>query len=386
MPVCAGCGFESSAAKNYCDRCGAGLSSEAAASSPISQAPASISAQGLPAAGRRDGDPFATTAAEISGDPWAQVVIPPAPVVEQPPPSRWSSLLRAGLNVAAPLVSVTVSLLGVWYWTESRKPEVVVRKVAVKYLDAMRARDFDAAYSLFSSAAKNHCTIEEFKSSRDDSTWTWSDLRVTHTEPDAILLAYELKVAGAPPRTDRVLFVRENGQWLRPYNWILMRKVEEAFDKGNADAGLILAQTAATINQRDPMARGYLCEAAYYRKSAEETVTQCVTAINLARVYPSNLTLKSLYHLHAILADTYKIALKQPEKALDQFTQMLAFPNISPIDQCEILLARAEAYTTISRPGEALADLTRGAQLCTKPNEHAYIEEMRRKIGAPPVQ
>jgi hypothetical protein len=180
-----------------------------------------------------------------------------------------------------------------------------------------------------------------------------------------------------------VLFVQENDRWVRPYSWVLMRKVEEAFDKGNADMGLILANAAANVNPRDPMARGYLCEAAYYRKAPEEAERQCVSAIDLARVYPSNLSLKSLYHLHAILADTYKNALKKPDRALDQFAQMLSFPNISPADQCEILLARAEAYMSLSRPGEALADLDRSALMCARPTDRAYIEEMRRKLNAP---
>ena len=144
-----------------------------------------------------------------------------------------------------------------------------------------------------------------------------------------------------------------------------------------------IAQAAATVNPRDPMARGYLCEAAYYRKAPAEAEKQCVTAIELARVYPSNLSLKSLYHLHAILADTYKNALRQPDKALDQFAQMLTFPNISPADQCEILLARAEAYVALSRPGEGLSDLDRAGQLCTRAVDQNYIEEMRRRLGAP---
>jgi hypothetical protein len=131
------------------------------------------------------------------------------------------------------------------------------------------------------------------------------------------------------------------------------------------------------------MARGYLCEAAYYRKSAADTERQCLAAIDLARVYPSNLDLKSLYHLHAILADTYKNALQKPDLALDQFAQMLAFPSISPADQCEILLARAEAYITLSRPGEALADANRAGQLCVRPQDQQYIEKLRRDLNAP---
>ncbi len=198
-----------------------------------------------------------------------------------------------------------------------------------------------------------------------------------------MLFAYELAIEGTPPRTDRVLFVEENKKWVRPYSWALMRKVEEAFESNNADMGLVLAQAAATVNPRDPMARGYLCEAAYYRKSPVDTERQCLTAIELSHIYPSNLSLKSLYHLHAILADTYKNALQKPERALDQFAQMLAFPNISPADQCEIILARSEAYLTLSRPGEALADANRASQLCVRPQDLAYIEEIRRKLNAP---
>ena len=92
---------------------------------------------------------------------------------------------------------------------------------------------------------------------------------------------------------------------------------------------------------------------------------------------------KSLYHLHAILADTYKNALQKPDLALDQFAQMLAFPSISPADQCEILLARSEAYITLSRPGEALADANRADQLCVRPQDHQYIEKLRRELNAP---
>lgn len=436
--VCGGCGFQNSLAKNYCDKCGNPISeltstiappppTAVPGASPSSDIPVTVvkhlkkdagappppavpspgggappaavpPAGGLPVARRSASVPGAAPgaplpfagaqdasfgASPVSGDPWAAMA--PAAPVEAPKHSRFWSLARMAINVAAGTLAAAGSVLGIWYWNVNRKPETVVPRVATRYLEALRARDYDAAYAMFSAASKKYCTPDEFKASRDSSTWTWSDLRIEHQEPGAILLAYELKVEGAEPRTDRVLFVEEDKKWVRPYSWVLMRKVEEAFDKGNADMGLVLAQAAAVVNPRDPMARGYLCEAAYYRKAPEETEKQCVTALDLSRVYPSNLTLKSLYHLHAILADTYKNALKppQPEKALDQFGEMLAFPNISPADQCEILLARSEAYASLSRPGEALADLDRSGQLCVKPADQQYIEELRRRLGAP---
>lgn len=426
--VCGGCGFQNSLAKNYCDKCGNPISDlgnavapppptavpgSAAADIPQtvvkklkpadkpSDAPSSLpaagSAPGLPAARAKASEPSAAQgsplapppfpvsegfgAAPVSGDPWSAMA-PTAPEAPKAPP-RWVQLLKLCLNVALGTLVAGGSVFGVWYWNENRKPEVVVPRVAARYLELLRKRDFDGAYAMFSAGSRKYCTVDEFKQSRDTTTWTWSDLRIEHKEPGAFLLSYELAPEGAEKRTDRVLFVEEEGKWVRPYSWVLMRKVEDAFDKGNADMGLVLAQAAATINPRDPMARGYLCEAAYYRKAPEEAERQCVTALELSRVYPSNLTLKSLYHLHAILADTYKNALKKPNEALDQFGQMLAFPNISPADQCEILLARTEAYVSLSRPGEALADLDRAGQLCVKKEDQTYIEELRRRLGAP---
>jgi tetratricopeptide (TPR) repeat protein len=165
-----------------------------------------------------------------------------------------------------------------------------------------------------------------------------------------------------------------------------MRQVEDSFDKGEPDKGLILAQAAATVNPRDPMAWGYLCEAAYYRKSPEDVEMRCMKALELARTYPSNLSLKSLYHLHAILADTYRHSLNKTDMALAEYGEMLAFPGISPADQCQILLARSQAYVAMSRPGEALADLDRSSQLCTDPHDHAFIRQMRVTLRAPDTQ
>ncbi|MEQ1919510.1 MAG: zinc ribbon domain-containing protein [Elusimicrobiota bacterium] len=419
--VCGGCGFQNSLAKNYCDKCGNPISDLGAAvapppptavpGAPKSDIPATVikhlakeapakkeppkpaalppakskasepgapQSAPLPTAGRQSQDPFS---APFPNESWAPVsAMPPEAIAKTP---RWIITLRRVLSTAFVTVTVVASLVAVWYWTENNKPENSSYRAAVQYLNILRARDYAAAYAHFSDSARKYCTLDEFVASRDTSTWTWSDLRIEHIEPGAVLFAYELAIEGTPPRTDRVLFVEENKKWVRPYSWALMRKVEEAFESNNADMGLVLAQAAATVNPRDPMARGYLCEAAYYRKSPVDTERQCLTAIELSHIYPSNLSLKSLYHLHAILADTYKNALQKPERALDQFAQMLAFPNISPADQCEIILARSEAYLTLSRPGEALADANRASQLCVRPQDLAYIEEIRRKLNAP---
>ena len=416
--VCGACGTQNSVTKNFCDKCGQSLAALGPVAPPpqarpLDTPPADIPSTAvfrLPTPGEALGQPPAAAplpptgklplpGASLQNPPAAPVPVPrpgatpplddlwnpnePPKAAPPPPAAAGGSRWRPFLNGAAALLGIALAGAGIWRWQMSQRPDVVVPRLAAQYLEALRTQDYDRAYAMFSAQARQSCTVDEFRAIRDTNPWTWSDLRIIHDEPGAILLEYTLQMQGGAPRTDHVLFTQEGDSWTRPYNWVLMRKVEDAFENGNPDRGLLLAQSAATINPRDPMAWGYLCEAAYYRHSPKDAEERCVRALDLAQIYPSNLTLKSVYHLHAILADTYNHALNQPNKALDEFSEMLAFPNISPEDQCQILLARAQAYRQLSRPGEALKDVERGGELCTNPADLTFIQNMRDVLRAP---
>ncbi len=415
--VCSDCGTASSLVKNFCDKCGKSLTNPAPASAPRPASPGpDIPATAvfrlptpgealaggampafppsgpLPPAKKAEplGSPAPAPAQPASARPAPESLddlwkpsAPPATSAAPTKPPAAKRALSAVLNAIAALAGVALAGFGLWRWQQSQRPEVVVPRLAARYLDELRSQDYAGAYAMFSEAAKQSCTLDEFRAIRDTTAWTWSDLRVVHQEPGALLLAYTLSTPGKPDRTDHVLFTQEGDRWTRPYNWVLMRQVEESFDRGDADRGLLLAQSAATVNPRDPMAWGYLCEAAYYRHSPADAEARCVRALELADIYPSDLTPKSLYHLHAILADTYSQSLGRPDKAVEQFAQMLSFPNISPEDQCQILLARAQAYQRLSRPGEALADVDAGARLCTNPGDLAFVQKMRAALRPP---
>jgi|GEM_PF-1809653 len=421
--VCAACGTQNSVAKNFCDKCGQSITALVAAAPPPAAKPPGAPAADIPTTAvyrlptpgeaisppKQPPPPFPSSGVPLPpagggplplpgggmpstpgqrpsedpalGDLWAPQSEISMPTVEPLPPA--APAWKRTLNVVAASIGVLGAAFGIWRWQESQNPEILVPRLASQYLEALRLQDYDRAYSMFSEQARQSCTVDEFRAIRDTTPWTWSDLHIVHSEPGAILLAYKLQREDAEPRTDHVLFIQEGDRWARPYNWVLMRKVEESFEHGDADKGLLMAQVAATINPRDPMAWGYLCEAAYYRKSPQDAEMRCVKALELASTYPSNLTLKSIYHLHAILADTYNHALAKPDKALEQFGEMLAFQNISPEDQCQILLARAESYRRMSRPGQALADVERGALLCTSRSDLSYIQQMRDALRAP---
>lgn len=225
--------------------------------------------------------------------------------------------------------------------------------------------------------------MDEFRLGREDTPWTWSGIRLARLESEAAVVKYRLNVAGKPPADDFLIFLLEDGRWVRPYNWNLLQRAEDAFARNDPDMALILSQEAVSIDPRDPMARGYLCEAVYYRKVPAETEHECAAALQLSQVYPSKLSLKSLYHLHAILGDTYKNALQKYPEAVAQYDALLAFPDLAPTDQCDLLLARADTRIAMGQSAEAAADLQTAAGVCTKSEDRDYIRKRQTVLNAP---
>jgi hypothetical protein len=242
--------------------------------------------------------------------------------------------------------------------------------------------DYAGAYQLLSPGAKASCTLEDFRRMRDSTPWSWSELIPLKVEADSVLLEYALSVSGRPAEKDYLFFTLEGGQWVRPYNWHLIQRIEQAFERNDPDMALIHAHEAVRINPRDPMARGYLCEALYYRKVAEQLERECELAVQLTQVYPSKLSAKSLYHLRAILGDAYKNASRKYPQAVEQYAALLEFPNLSAQDRCDLTLALADSRLAMAKPVEALADLAGAAGLCAKPADLDYIRRKKAELGA----
>ncbi|MDD5656397.1 MAG: zinc ribbon domain-containing protein [Elusimicrobia bacterium] len=385
--ICGKCGFRNSVAKNYCDRCGTQMILAPAAEDQ--SAP-----PGIPKTARRSNQPQDASKNAPSGgfsipsarrmDGSGPAPIPQGEYVPFPAPTQ-GSLSRLRLrdrrqNMAFWLPGLVLAALAGYLYYDSVRPDKTARLAANEYLEALARSDFPAAYAMLSREARAQCSLEDFRSLRDQTAWTWSDVELVRLEPDAAVVKYRLKVSGKPPEDDYLFFLREKGAWARPYNWNLLRQAEAAFDRSDPDMALLVAQAAVRINPRDPMARGYLCEAVYYRKVPAETEKECALAIQLSRAYPSKLSLKSLYHLHAILGDTYKNSLAKYPEALEEYDSLLAFPNLSSSDKCDLLLARADTRAALGRAQEAGLDLTEAAAVCTRPSDLEYI---RKKRSAP---
>ena len=446
--VCGGCGAKNSIAKNYCDHCGVPLklapapgaaSPAAAAPAPAAPAPAAegwaypspkrgLAAAPQPAAQPPKDDDIPRTAIRSSGLPPApkakpaakepepekpKIGLPAAPsgrrfaipaagatsgvptgtqegITVPPKPATEPSMTRLrrrdrGQNMRFWLPLVLAAAAAVLIYANHHRPEKELPRAAAQYLDALSRQDFAGAYAMLSKAARTYCTLEEFTNLREATAWTWSDPRIARLEPEAAVVQYRLAVAGRPPGDDFLIFLREDGRWVRPFNWNLLQRAETAFERNDPDMALILSQEAVRIDPRDPMARGYLCEAVYYRKVPAETEKECSLALRLSETYPSKLTLKSLYHLHAILGDTYKNSLGKYAEAVGQYDAMLKFPDLGPADRCDLLLARADTRLAMGRAADTGPDLAEAASLCTKPADFEYIRRRTEQLAVPPA-
>ena len=400
--VCGKCGFKNSVAKNYCDHCGTAM----ALLAPSAQAP-----QGGPAQGPAPTEQREIPQTVIRRIPASGAGAPPQPPVPQfnlpaagrmaggppqaidpnsvyaPGPATFNpasmTVMRRKDRKQNILFFIILAVVGALAWRQLDiylKPENAVPRLAARYLDALSRYDSPAAYEMLSRDSKASCTEEEFKALRDPTPWTWSDLTLAGVETDVAVIKYQIKIEGKPPQEDFLFFLKEQGAWVRPFNWNLLKKAEEAIAQSNHDMALLVAQSAVRINPRDPMARGYLCEAVFYRKVPAETERECALALRLSQTYPSKLSLKSLYHLHAILGDTYKNSLRKFPEALEQYNAMLAFPALGQDDQCDILLARADTEAAMGKPAEAAADLSAAERICQKPEDVDFIRQRRTEL------
>ena len=395
--ICGNCSFKNAVAKKYCDRCGTPMAlAPATAEPPPGEGPPKTALRRSTKSGPAPKGTPPNIAPPPPGlsipqalrlDPGGPAPVPEGQYIPPPPPTE-ASMTRLRLRDArqsmffwVPITALCTAAAFLYY--DYQKPQSAIPRAAAQYLNALSRGNVPAAYALLSRDSQAHCTMDEFRLGREDTPWTWAGIRLARLESEAAVVKYRLNVAGKPPADDFLIFLLEDGRWVRPYNWNLLQRAEDAFARNDPDMALILSQEAVSIDPRDPMARGYLCEAVYYRKVPAETEHECAAALQLSQVYPSKLSLKSLYHLRAILGDTYKNALQKYPEAVAQYDALLAFPDLAPTDQCDLLLARADTRIAMGRSAEAAADLQTAAGVCTKSDDRDYIRKRQTVLNAP---
>lgn len=385
--VCARCGFKSSAAKKYCDGCGAELAGFSAPDLPPLGGPDTVIPQtvikkaprkeppvpspettgfSLPQAGRSQ-QTFGTPAKPSPGPKTSgtSTVKPPRvgpSLLDRVQDFASEAIGRLGYfikSVLALLFLAALGLAGLIIFQQHRaasRPEVAVMHALELQLERMRIGDFETAHKMFTPAAQGLTTLEELRQSRETRDWRWSNPKIVALEPRMALIEYDLEVAGAPAEKDYMYLEKHGKEWLRPYNWTLLQSAEAALRTNAPDIAVLKAQAAAHVNPRDPLARAYLCESFYFRRLVAEAERECREAIAAASRHPSRVRGRTLRHLKAVLADSAR-SLGKTGDALALYNELLSVPDLPRRERCDALRARA----TI-RPSPE--DVAEAAKLC----------------------
>ena len=294
--VCPSCG-RANEGQASCSGCGLPLAQKSA--EPPKEYPDLGGGTKLPTAGR-SGQAFASPPAPIPAAPERPSLraAPPEPLL----PTGIEYILRSAFSIIFLLVLAAAATLLFVYHRQSERPAVVVPRLTETYLSALAGADFDSAYDFFSHGARSHCTITEFRQLRGGDIWIVKNIKPVRIEPDSVVVSYDWSTPSREPITVYMLWAKEEGRWVVPYNLNLLKGVEAAVASNNPDVALLDSQEAVRVNPRDPIARASYCEAAFFRKFYEQALPECRTTLELASKYPSNISPERLRHVQMLVS------------------------------------------------------------------------------------
>ncbi|MFA6030392.1 MAG: hypothetical protein WC969_11100 [Elusimicrobiota bacterium] len=283
-------------------------------------------------------------------------------------PSPFSTVAGLVLLVAGLLV------YGGYWWRFKHNPANRLSRVATRFVTTLVAGNPDAAYELLSPKSRAEITLDEFKRSVPPAGGALGPAQIEVMEEDWALVRYDSAMPGAVASTERISFVREDGNWVRAFEWPLLLRADAMLAAGDAIGAGTLASKAAAIDPRDPLPKAYLCESAYARSAMPEAYEACRAAVDLAKRYPSALDERDLFRLHELTADLLRNFLGKPAEAVREYGILLALPRLEPAERCGILLARADVRAEQNEAKAALADYQEAAGACPAGDEAAYAK------------
>ncbi|MDE2238181.1 MAG: hypothetical protein KGK30_09845, partial [Elusimicrobia bacterium] len=180
----------------------------------------------------------------MSQEPWP----PEASELEEPPANGGGGKSRpvlALLKIAALLSIVALCALSLRQDNGARR---LPPKLGERYLEALRTNDYATAYGMLSRASRAAYSLDAFRKSLDASPWSWSGLALASSRPGLAALEYDFLAPGRPARRDTLIFALEQGRWVHPCDWPILRQARDAFARRNPALALLKAEEAARVD------------------------------------------------------------------------------------------------------------------------------------------
>ena len=191
-------------------------------------------------------------------------------------------------SVIALLAVVVMGVLSVLYvinLLHKDSPSSVVPRLAGLYLNALAVNDYGTAYPMLSETSRLHCSSLEFSRLGDPSPWSWANLRLVLLEPDLAIVEYDRLSAQKRPSRRTLLFVREGGKWMIPFDDPALSRARQALTMGQSELALVEAQQAFAVDAHDAQALATVCAAERGLKLAQAEA-DCRAADDTAKRYP----------------------------------------------------------------------------------------------------
>jgi len=266
-------------------------------------------------------------------------------------------------------LAVLLAFFTIWFSIKPRIPGIKLVMTAKKYLSALKNKDYSQAYLYLSNNSKSTCSFTDFVKYNDEyyskinGGWDFKDVKVFSIKEDGAVIKYSLKEGTDSWRDDYISFVKEHGEWVRPYIWHLFMPIDEAISRGDFSHALFLSQKLYLTDPIDPRTSGYLCNTEYLMGLYDKAQESCKRTIEGAKEFPVGFSKEELFWFTFYYADSLRF-MANFNPAIEIYTQLLLFEDISLKNKCPLFMSRSDAYVRIKEYDKALEDINSATVSC----------------------
>lgn len=272
---------------------------------------------------------------------------------------------RYGLVALAFFFTISV----MWLAIKPRLPGIKLVMTAKKYLAALKNKDYSQAYSYLSNNSRFTCSFTDFVKYNDEyyskinNDWDFKDVKVFSIDENGAVVRYSLKEGTGPWKDDYISFVKEHGEWVRPYIWHLFMPIDEAISRGDFSQALFLAQKLYLTDPVDPRTSGYLCNSEYLMGLYDKAQESCRRTIEGVKKFPVGFSKDEIFWFTFYYADSLRF-MANFNAAIEIYNELLSFENIPLKNKCPLFMSRADAYVRIKEYDRALDDINSATSVC----------------------
>ncbi|MBI4655896.1 MAG: zinc ribbon domain-containing protein [Elusimicrobia bacterium] len=373
--VCGECGFSNSVEKNYCDECGRLLAPRNEdKTGKTEEMPQFVGATGQEKKPELEIESITETMFGMPAPAQTARKEQKSPVEQKktqiPEPEVFSDIRRPGerFKWLVPIGFAAFCLFVLALVIYPRVPKIRLMMTAKSYLKELAKGNYEKAYEMLSTNSKASCALKDYINYNREyyskiGGWEFQDMKIFIMEKNAALIKYRLREGDSAWKDDYISFVRERGEWTRPYIWNLFVPIDEAIARQDYSQALFLAQKLNLTDPVDPRTWGYLCAAEYLMGFYEKALYSCRKTLESVRIYPVGFGKEEVFGFGFYIADSLRYCKKYAE-AVREYSNLLENFRPDLKEKCLIIMGRADSMVRLGKYDDAFNDMLDAEAVC----------------------